>query len=559
MTLKVSIGQCSVTGPRPRNEDFAGAVTPLGETLDAKGILLALADGVGGHAKGREAAEFTVRGLLNDYYATPDTWRITQSLDQVLGSLNRWLIAHAARTRESAGMATTLSALVLRGTRWHLAHVGDSRIYLYRAGVLSQLTEDHTWAHPELSSVLHRAVGLDPKLVVDHAEGELETGDCFVLMSDGVWNTLGDDGIAAILTRGGDAEALASALVLQAEARGAGDNCTALVVCMEVLPQAALRDRLAEAACLTLPPRMQPGDTLDGLRVEGVLHASRVTLLYRMKNLDSGDLVVLKTLREDAADPDAIAALVHEEWLARRVVSPSFPQVISHPGRSRLYYLMSWHEGATLRARLDSGQHYTADAAARSGCLILRALATLHRLGIVHRDIKPDNVHVDTESTLRVLDLGVAASDGEDFREINNPGTPSYMAPELFDGEPASESSDLFAVGVTLYELLTRHYPYGEIEPFQHPRFGDPVPPTRYRPDVPAWLEAVLLKAVARTPATRFETVDEFLLALERGAHRPLALPRRAPLVERASVRLLRVLLALSVLLNVLLLGALLT
>jgi serine/threonine protein kinase len=177
----------------------------------------------------------------------------------------------------------------------------------------------------------------------------------------------------------------------------------------------------------------------------------------------------------------------------------------------------------------------------------------------VHRDIKPDNVHVDTQSTLRVLDLGVAASDGEDFREINNPGTPSYMAPELFDGEPASESSDLFAVGVTLYELLTRHYPYGEIEPFQHPRFGDPVPPTRYRPDIPAWLEAVLLKAVARTPATRFETVDEFLLALERGAHRPLAIPRRAPLVERASVRLLRVLLALSVLLNVLLLGALLT
>jgi serine/threonine protein phosphatase PrpC len=559
MTLKVSIGQCSVTGPRPRNEDFAGAVTPLGETLDAKGILLALADGVGGHAKGREAAEFTVRGLLNDYYATPDTWRITQSLDQVLGSLNRWLIAHAARTRESAGMATTLSALVLRGTRWHLAHVGDSRIYLYRAGVLSQLTEDHTWAHPELSNVLHRAVGLDPKLVVDHAEGELETGDCFVLMSDGVWNTLQDEGITTILANGDGAEALAAALVLQAEGRGAGDNCTALVVCVDTLPQAALRDRLAEAACLMLPPRLQVGDTLDGLRVEGVLHASRVTLLYRMKNLDSGDIVVLKTLREDAADPDAIAALVHEEWLARRVVSPSFPQVIGHPGRSRLYYLMSWHDGATLRARLDSGRHYTADDAARTGCLILRALATLHRLGIVHRDIKPDNVHVDTQSTLRVLDLGVAASDGEDFREINNPGTPSYMAPELFDGEPASESSDLFAVGVTLYELLTRHYPYGEIEPFQHPRFGDPVPPTRYRPDIPAWLEAVLLKAVARTPATRFETVDEFLLALERGAHRPLAIPRRAPLVERASVRLLRVLLALSVLLNVLLLGALLT
>ncbi len=221
MTLKVSIGQCSIAGPRPRNEDFAGAVTPAGETLDARGMVLALADGVGGHANGREAAELTVRGLLNDYYATPDTWSIAQAIDQVLGALNRWLIAHAARTRETAGMATTLSALVLRGTRWHLAHVGDSRIYLYRAGTLTQLTEDHTWAHPELSNVLHRAVGLDARLTVDHADGELEVGDCFVLMSDGVWNTLHDRGIADLLAGNGDVEATASALALQSEARGA--------------------------------------------------------------------------------------------------------------------------------------------------------------------------------------------------------------------------------------------------------------------------------------------------------------------------------------------------
>lgn len=556
MTLEVSIGQCSIAGPRPRNEDFVGAVTPVGETLDAKGVLLAVADGVGGHAKGREAAEFTVRGLLNDYYATPDTWRIAQAIDQVLGALNRWLVAHAARTRESAGMATTLSALVLRGTRWHLAHVGDSRIYLYRDGCLTQLTEDHTWAHPELSNVLHRAVGLDARLAVDHADGELEVGDIFVLMSDGVWNTLHDDGIAALLARGGDAESLASTLVLQAEARGASDNCTALVARVDALPQAALRDRLAEAAGLSLPPRLAIGEELDGLRVEAVLHESRVTLLYRVTDLASGEARVLKTLREDA-DPDAIAALVHEEWLARRVVSPQFPQVIGHP-RSRLYYLMSWHDGASLRARLDAGHHFSTEQVVKLGCSVLRALGTLHRLGIVHRDIKPDNLHLDSQGTLRVLDLGVAASDGEDFKEINNPGTPSYMAPELFSGQTASESSDLFALGVTLYQLLTRHYPWGEIEPFQRPRFGEPVPPTRYRPDVPEWLEAVLLKAIGRAPEARFETAEEFLLALERGAHRPLALPRRAPLVERMSVRLLRVLLVVSLLFNILLLCALL-
>jgi protein phosphatase len=190
---------------------------------------------------------------------------------------------------------------------------------------------------------------------------------------------------------------------------------------------------------------------------------------------------------------------------------------------------------------------------------ILRALSVLHRRGIVHRDIKPDNLHLDVQGTLRILDLGVAASDSEDFREINNPGTPSYMAPELFSSQLASESSDLFALGVTLYELLTRHYPWGEIEPFQRPRFGEPTPPVRYRPDVPAWLEAILLKAIARSPDARFETADEFLLALERGAHRPLAMPRPTPLVDRLPQRGLRALLVLSLLGNLLLAGALLT
>lgn len=551
MGLVVSIGQCSIAGPRPRNEDFAGAVTPVGETLDARGVLLAVADGVGGHAKGREAAEFTVRGLLNDYYATPDTWRIDKAMDTVIGALNRWLIAHAARTRESAGMATTLSALVLRGTRWHLSHVGDSRIHLYRDGALVRLTEDHTWAHPELSNVLHRAVGLDAQLVIDHADGDLEADDLFVLTTDGVWNTLQDDGIAAVLSRGGDTEVMASKLVMQASALGSTDNCTAMVARVDGLPHAALRDRLAQAAKLPLPARLAVGDEIDGLRVDAVLHESRLTLLYRVTELDSGTARVLKTLRQDA-DGEAIAALVHEEWLARRALSPQFPQVVSHPARSHLYYLMSWHEGASLRARLEAGEHFTVERTVKLGCAVLRALGTLHRLGVVHRDIKPDNLHVNTQGTLRVLDLGVAASDGEDFREINNPGTPSYMAPELFEGQPASESSDLFALGVTLYQLLTRRYPWGEIEPFQRPRFGEPVPPTRYRPDLPEWLEAVLLKAVARSPDGRFETAEEFLLALERGAHRPLALPRSTPLAHRFPLRVLRALLVVSLLCNLL-------
>ena len=107
------------------------------------------------------------------------------------------------------------------------------------------------------------------------------------------------------------------------------------------------------------------------------------------------------------------------------------------------------------------------------------------------------------------------------------------MAPELFAGETANAQSDLYAAGITLYHLLTRRYPYGEVEPFQHPRFGDPVPPTRYRPDTPQWLENIILKAVARDAESRFETAEEMLLALEIGERKPVLPPSRTPLARR--------------------------
>jgi protein phosphatase len=291
---------------------------------------------------------------------------------------------------------------------------------------------------------------------------------------------------------------------------------------------------------------------VDGLRVDALLHESLVTLLYRVTRVDDGAALVLKTLRPEAGDAEALAALVREEWLARRVPGQGFPRIVDHPPRAHLYYLMSWHPGETLRAALARGHRYATHELVGIGRELLRHVGALHRLGIVHRDLKPDNIHVDRDGQLRLLDLGVAASDGDDLREINNPGTPSYMAPELFgDAAQADAGTDLYACGVTLYELLTRKYPYGEIEAFQRPRFGAPVAPTRYRPDTPAWLEAVLLKACARDAKDRFETAEEFRLELERGAERPLASPRRLPLLSRNPALSLKIVAGLSLLLNV--------
>ncbi|MBP5998484.1 MAG: bifunctional protein-serine/threonine kinase/phosphatase [Azonexus sp.] len=555
--LCLAVGHASLTGPRERNEDYCGVVTPEGQELENKGVIAAVADGIGGHKGGREAAEYTVRGLLSDYFATPDTWGVPRAVETVTTALNRWVIAEGSRNAELAGMATTLSVLVLRGRRYYTAHIGDSRIYRLQEGRLLPLTVDHSWEHPELNNVLSRAIGLDPRVLMDFTDGDLAVDDRFLLVSDGVWGVLPDALMAEVLLDHPEPQAAAAALTSLALAQGGHDNATAVVVDVLALPRSSLRDSLESAASLPLPSRLRVGHELDGLIVEEVLHDARETLLYRVRNPRSGQQLVLKTLQPIMeGDAGATAALLMEEWRARRVVSPFFPQVVPAEEKSCLYYLMTWHAGATLQARLDADQHFPAGEVVRLGVALLKGIAALHRLDIVHRDIKTDNIHLGQDGVLRILDLGVALSLGE--RKPDDPvgqaGTPSYMAPELFEGAAPEPGFDLYAAGVTLYHLLTRKYPYGEIEPFQKPKFGEPARPTRWRPEIPGWLENILLKAVAREAKDRFETAEEFLLALERGASRPVAAPGRQPLVQRNPLMLWKIVAAASLAVNLVLL-----
>ena len=151
-----------------------------------------------------------------------------------------------------------------------------------------------------------------------------------------------------------------------------------------------------------------------------------------------------------------------------------------------------------LEARLRRAPPLKLEEGVDIGLKLGRAIYALHRLRIIHRDVKPENVILahdgKTARGLRLLDLGVARLPGIDASANEDiPGTPSYMAPELFAGAMGDERSDVYAFGVTLYRLFSGgHYPYGEIEAFSHPRFGKRVPLSRYRPDLPAWLDAIL-------------------------------------------------------------------
>ncbi|WP_175653821.1 bifunctional protein-serine/threonine kinase/phosphatase [Pseudomonas sp. Marseille-P9899] len=554
MALQLSIAQASASGPREENQDATRLVTPEAELAASKGYLFALADGVSQCADGGLAARASLQSLALDYYATPPTWGVAQALDRLLLAQNRWLRANGG----GQPLLTTLSALVLRGQRFTLAHVGDCRVYRWHADHLQRISQDHVWDQPGMQHVLKRALGLDEHLLVDYLEGELRCHESFVMLSDGVWSTLNEQQIGAVLREAADLEEACNTLVRMAHLAGSQDNASAVLVRVEQLGANSLGDTLAQLQQWPLPPALRPGQTFEGWQVESVLGQSRQSLLYRVRDRQQQPWL-LKTLPANR-DQDLAAqqGLLMEEWFLRRVAGRSFPEV--HPGsqRQHLYYLMREYPGQTLAQHVEQQGLLALPQWLDIARQTLRAVGMLHRRNILHRDIKPENLHLGNDGQVRLLDFGLAYCPGLSEDGAHDlPGTPSFIAPEAFQGHGPTVQQDLYAVGVTLFYLLTGHYPYGEIEAFQHPRFGTPASAGRLRPDLPDWLERSLAQAVNSDPRHRFETAEQWLLLLEQGEHQPQAL-RPRPLLEREPLKVWRGLALLSLLLNLILLISLL-
>nr|BFD40663.1 bifunctional protein-serine/threonine kinase/phosphatase [Pseudomonas sp. FFPRI_1] len=550
MALQLSHAQASATGPRRENQDAVRLVTPAPALAASKGLLFAIADGVSQCADGGLAARSTLQVLALDYYATPQTWAVAQSLERLLIAQNLWLQANGG----GQPLLTTLSALVLRGRRFTLAHVGDCRVYRWHGGQLQRISEDHVWDQPGMQHVLKRALGLDQHLVLDFLDGELRLGESFLMLSDGVWATLGDTAIAAILRDQPDPDTAVATLVSAAHLAGSQDNASALLVRVEQLGEDSIGDALMHLQQWPLPPPLKPGQRFEGWHIEGMINRSRQSLLYRVHD-DQQQAWLLKTLPEALRDDlPACQALLSEEWLLRRVAGRHFPQVHHGGSRQHLYYLMREYPGQTLAQLFQQSGPLPLAQWQFLAERLLRAVGLLHRRQILHRDLKPENLLLGDDGELRVLDFGLAYCPGLSADPAHLlPGTPSFIAPEAFSGEAPSPQQDLYAVGVTLYYLLTGHYPHGEIEAFQRPRFSLPAPPSRYRPDLPEWLEHTLLRSVASNPAQRFETAEQWLLVLEQGERCSLS-PRALPLLEREPLKVWRSVALVALLLNLVLL-----
>lgn len=543
--LQLRVAEFSATGPRAENQDAIRVVTPAPALAASKGYLFALADGVSQCADGGLASRATLQALAMDYYATPETWSVVQALDRLLLAQNRWLLAN--------GLLTTLSALILRGRRFTLAHVGDCRVYRWHAGLLQRISQDHVWEQPDMQHVLKRALGLDQYVVMDYRDGELRIGERLLLVSDGVWATLGDDRIGSILNEQADLDTAVRTLVNAAHLSGSADNASALMIQVDQVGSDSLGETLLQLQQWPVPPLLKAGQLFEGWQVETRLSDSRQSLLYRVRDSQQQPWL-LKTLPPSRVDEAGAAeALLLEEWFVRRVAGRFFPELHPLGQRQHLYYVMREYAGHTLADSFDQEGPMALSPWLNLARELIAAVGLLHRRNIIHRDIKPENVLLEEAGGVRILDFGLAYSPGLSVDQASDvPGTPSFMAPEAFEGAEPSPGFDLYAASVTLYFLLTGHYPYGEVEPFQRRRFGNPSPASRYRPDVPEWLDQHLQRALQADPLKRFETAEHWLVHFKQGELTPRN-QRTTPLLEREPLKVWRAVALISLMINLVL------
>ena len=559
--VKASVGFASETGPRPRNEDFAGAVFGPELPEPRRDVVAAIADGIGGAKGGRVAAEMAVRGFLDGFCDLPETMEVRRAAAKVLAALNGWIHSQGRHDPELAGMGCTLTALVLRGRVAHVVHVGDTRAYRLRRDRLTCLTTDHVReGGAGRSGILYRALGVEAELRLDYASQPVALHDRFLLCSDGVHGSLTDESIADILCQRSAPADTARALVAAALQSGSTDNCTALVVDVVGLPAAESADIGAAIEQLPLIPVPQGGETIDGFVLKAPLSDGRYTRLFgALDEIESGP-VALKFPKPQVATVAAYrAAFVREAWVGARVNSPWIGHIIElPPGRQTcLYTVMPLYQGELLETRLGRSPSLGLEEGRNIAIKLARAAAALHRAGIIHRDIKPDNVIIESDGSLKLIDLGAVRIPGlEDSPSGDIPGTPGYMAPEMFAGEPGNEATDIYALGVTMFRAFTGEFPYGNPDAASPPRRDRPKELSALRPDLPAWLQAALGRAIAIDPSERFPDMTEFAVEMEAGpARAPVPVRRPRTLYERHPLRFwqgLAALLGLALLLSLL-------
>lgn len=568
-TLSIRFGGKSIAGIKPVNQDAFAAHIPDKADREFKGAAAVIADGVSSCADSHIASQTSVTSFMQDYFSTPHSWSVRNSVSRVMTALNRWLhkennLSH----REQDNMLCTFSALVIKSNTLHMFHVGDSRIYHFQQGELEQLSQDHvrkSGGH----SYLARALGGDRHLEVDYSTRPLSDGDLLLMTTDGVHDFLTRTEMKEVLSNAfSDPEKAADTLISSALAKGSDDNLTALIVCVDELPVKSLEESHQQLTQLPIPPVMQVGNQIDGYEVLDLIFSGTRSHMYLVKDKETHQQYVLKAPSTNFSDDSLyLDGFIREEWVGQRIDHHHVMK--TYPCRQQklfLYYVGEHIQGMNLREWMNDNPNPQLDEVRKLAKQIIQGLRAFQRADMVHQDLKPENIMINQDGRVKIIDFGTAKIAG--IEEMSSPldkaipqGSVNYIAPEYLMGESGSFKSDLFSFAVIIYEMITGKLPYKEMSS-SSAEIGnyaelEYIPALHHRKDLPLWVEGCLRKALQPNPRFRYDAFSEFEKDFTRPNHALEAKIQHQPLLEKNPVLVWKLLAGLLLISNLVLLSML--
>jgi len=268
---------------------------------------------------------------------------------------------------------------------------------------------------------------------------------------------------------------------------------------------------------------LHPGDQLDHYRIDALVARSGMASIFRATDLLTGRQVAIKVPHpEMESDPVFFERFQREQEIGAKLDHPGVMKVFTDEDRSQVYMVMEWVDGRLLRQVLNEQRKFPVERALRIALAICDALAYIHSHGVVHRDLKPENIMVDADDHIKLIDFGIAANVGSrriTFAKLSQTmGTPDYISPEQVRGKRGDARSDIYALGVMLYEMLTGKVPFTGPNAFvimNDRLLNNPVPPRQIDPAISPQLQEIIYRALEREPKNRYASAREFARDLE--------------------------------------------
>ncbi|MBY0540114.1 MAG: protein phosphatase 2C domain-containing protein [Campylobacterales bacterium] len=479
-----------------------------------------LCDGVGSATQGALAAKKVTLHIINNFKNLPKAWSIEKAIKEFIKSINSILYSQSIQEYERAEYITTVTVCVIKGNRLYGANAGDSRIYLLRDNKLNQLSHDHN--EEGMNSVLSNAVGICPNVEIYYFENNIQKDDKILMCSDGLYSLMNNDILSKNISNG------AYQLVKNASSlvdENLPDDTSAVI--LEVLDTDYIESM--KSLNLEIPEKLKKGTVIDGYELTHSLIQNNRTWIC-IKNKQE---YVIKFAPYEAIENEEILDLyIKEVWNAKRLKAGFFPKSFVPKQRTARYYLMTKLDGINLKQYLKK-RNLSIDETILLAKTLISMEEYLLKFNLVHADIKPENIIViqrDGKRIFKIIDFG---SITEIFSIASTAGTPSYLAPERFTGNAINEKTEIFSIGVTLYEALCGKYPYGEIEPFQNPTFGVAKKPQNLNNNIPAWFESIILRAISVDEDLRYSNYSYMKFELEYPQKVKPFFEKKTPLLKK--------------------------